>query len=74
MNVIPHVTKLLWGPLYFVLDVAWQNRIAGVVLAAILFLCMISVVLRPAGWTLALSILAILAWMFVGAVGSGLDV
>jgi hypothetical protein len=62
-----------YGPIILIRDVAPGNQVAGVVLCLLLVPCMLSVVVRPRPWSVALAILAALAWLGVGVMGMGID-
>jgi hypothetical protein len=68
------MSSALWDPLYFAFDGAIANQVTGVVFTLVLAPCMASWLLWPQKWTALLSILAMLAWIFVGIIGSGIDV
>jgi len=63
----------LFGPIILIRDVAPGNQVAGVVLCLLLLPCVLSVVVRPRPWSVALAILAALAWLATGVVGMGID-
>lgn len=65
--------SVLLGPLYLVLDVAPGNVQAGVLFTALLLPCIFAVFLKPHPVTVVLSLLALLAWMFLGVVGQGIS-
>ena len=62
-----------YGPIILIRDVAPGNQVAGMVLCLILLPCMLSVVVRPRPWSVALAILAVLVWLSVGVMGMGID-
>ena len=64
----PNASPLL-GPLWIV----WYNHDAsGVVLAAILTPCMFAFAFKPHPVSFVVSMLGLLAWMFLGFVGEGI--
>ena len=64
--------RILLGPLLFAMDVAPANIWAGVALTIILLPAIALVAFRPRLWTAGVSILALLAWVFLGIVGEGI--
>ncbi len=61
-----------WGPLYFVRDVAPENKIQGLILCAILLPCIAAFPMKRNAITAAISLLAILFWLFLGVIGEGI--
>lgn len=64
----------LWGPILFVLDVAPANKVFGAVACVVLIPCMLLWAVRPKFWSVVLAAAAALVWLFLGAVGAGIDV
>ena len=64
--------RVLLGPILFALDVVPENQVAGIGLCLALIPCLLSVIIRPRLWSLALSVLAGMAWLFLGVVGLGI--
>ena len=64
--------RILLGPLLFAMDVAPANVWTGIVLTLILLPAIALVAFRPRVWTAAVSILALLAWVFLGIIGDGI--
>ena len=65
--------NFLWGPLYFILDVAPENQISGWILLLICAMAILSYPLRPRTWSAILALLGVLAWLFFGLIGAGID-
>jgi hypothetical protein len=70
--VRPGVMRALLGPILFVLDVAPENQAWGIGLCLLLVLCFAIGVARPRRWSVALAVLAGLAWLFLGIIGDGI--
>jgi hypothetical protein len=67
------MNSALWGPLLFVFDVSPENQISGFVITVLLAAAILSFPLRPRTWTAAIAICGLAAWLFVGAIGSGIN-
>ncbi len=65
--------RMLMGPILFAMDVSPINRITGIVLCLVLVPGMLVGILRPRWWSVPLSGLAALAWLFCGIIGQGID-
>jgi hypothetical protein len=65
--------EVVLGPDLFILDVAPENQLSGVILCALLIPCMLAGVVRPRPWSIALSAIAALVWLFLGVVGKGIN-
>jgi hypothetical protein len=61
------------GPLHLAMDTAPSNVDAGVFLMVLLIPCLFGVLLKPHPVTFVVSLLAFLAWMFLGIVGQGIS-
>jgi hypothetical protein len=66
--------EFLLGPVLFVRDAAPANQVWGVVLCLVLIPGMLVGMLRPRDWSIALALLAALAWCFFGVIGAGIGV
>jgi hypothetical protein len=64
--------RIFLGPLLFAMDVAPTNVWTGVALTIVLLPAIALVAFRPRVWTAAVSILALLAWVFLGIIGDGI--
>jgi hypothetical protein len=65
---------ILWGPLYFKFDVAWENQVTGAVLTAVLIPCMVLWIFKPRKWTITLAFFGAILWLVSGELGRGIDV
>jgi hypothetical protein len=65
--------RVLLGPILFVLDVAPENRAWGFGLCLLLIPCLLIGLLRPRWWSVLVSALAALAWLFFGVMGDGIN-
>jgi hypothetical protein len=65
--------RVLLGPVLFVLDVAPENQAWGVGLCLLLVPCLLIAVLRPRWWSLLVSAVAALVWLFSGVIGEGIS-
>ncbi len=65
--------RVLLGPVLFVLDVSPVNQAHGVTLCLLLIPCLLVGFLRPRWWSVLVSALAALAWLFLGVIGEGID-
>ena len=63
----------LLGPLLLVRDVSTENQTAGLLMCLVLIPGMLIGVVRPRSWSIAFSLLSALAWLFIGAIGSGIN-
>ena len=69
------MTTIFWGPLYFIFDVAWENQLTGIVIAAICIAFMSSILVFPKRpITLVFFVLGCVLWLFSGMIGRGIDV
>ena len=64
--------RILLGPLLLAMDVAPVNIWSGFALTIILIPAVALVAFRPRVWTTAVSIFALLAWVFFGIIGDGI--
>jgi hypothetical protein len=64
---------MLWGPFWFIRDVAGFNVLCGIALLAIITGAVIAGALNvPRLWAFALIALAIILWLLTGIVGEGI--
>jgi hypothetical protein len=64
---------VLLGPILLVLDASPRNQAEGAALCLLLVPCLVIGVVRPRRWSVALAILAALAWLFIGFIAMGID-
>jgi hypothetical protein len=65
--------RILLGPILFVMDVAPQNKWAGIALLILLLPSMALVLFHRRIWTAVVSTLAFLLWIFFGIIGRGIN-
>jgi hypothetical protein len=65
--------RILLGPILLIVDGAPENQASGVGLCLLLLPCLAAVIVRPRWWSALLSLLAAVAWVFIGLVGDGID-
>jgi hypothetical protein len=65
--------EVLFGPILFIRDVSPENQWAGIVLCVLLIPSMLIGIVRPKPWSIALSVIAALAWLFLGVIGKGIN-
>jgi len=65
--------RILLGPILFVLDGAPLNVWTRMVLSCILVPAMFLVACRLRWWSALISVLAALAWLFLGILGEGIN-
>lgn len=68
---LPGITWLL-GPILLVMDVSPENRAWGIGFSLLLIPCLAIGVTRQRWWSVAMAVLAGLAWLFLGIIGCGI--
>jgi hypothetical protein len=63
----------LLGPIYFIQDVDWENWTAGIAACVLLIPCLTIWLFRPRWWSVLVAILAAGVWLFLGAIGIGIN-
>lgn len=65
--------SILWGPVLLICDGSPGNQMGGLIITPLLMAAILSPAWKPSVVTVGLSLIAAVAWLYVGLMASGIN-